>query len=61
MTILFTLMGATFLMVVKAIIHRIDAFIFLPHELGHKGSSYLNKIHKVGKLKAKAKFGHRFG
>ena len=60
MTILVASMGATFLMAVKAIIHRIDAFVVLPHDGGHK-DSYLNKMHKMGKLKAKARFGHRLG
>jgi potassium channel subfamily K len=44
---------------VKSIIHRIDDFVVLPHE-GRK-DSYLNKMHKMGKLKVKAKWGHRFG
>ena len=59
MTILVASMGATFLIGVKAIIHRIDDFVVLPHE-GRK-DSYLNKMHKMGKLKVKAKWGHRFG
>jgi Ion channel len=60
MTILVASMGATFLMAVKAIIHKIDDFVVLPHESGRK-DSYLNKVHKMGKLKAKEKFGHRLG
>jgi hypothetical protein len=60
MTILVASMGATFLMAVKALIHKIDAFVVLPHEAGDK-DSYLNKMHKMGKLKANAKFGHRLG
>jgi potassium channel subfamily K, other eukaryote len=59
MTILVASMGATFLMAVKAIIHRIDDFVVLPHEGSNE--SYLNKMHKMGKLKVKAKFGHRWG
>ncbi|KAE9377358.1 voltage-gated potassium channel [Stipitochalara longipes BDJ] len=59
MTILVASMGATFLIAVKAIIHKIDDFVVLPHE-GRK-DSYLNKMHKMGKLKVKAKFGHRWG
>jgi len=60
MTILIASAGATFLIAVKAIIHRIDAFVVLPHESGHK-DSYLNKMHKFTMLQAKAKFGHRLG
>jgi potassium channel subfamily K len=60
MTILVASMGATFLIAVKATIHRIDAFVVLPHEGGRK-DSYLNKMHKMGKLKVKAKLGHRLG
>jgi potassium channel subfamily K len=54
MTILVASMGATFLITVKAIIHKIDAFVVLPHE---GNASYLNKAHKMGKLKVKAKLG----
>jgi potassium channel subfamily K len=60
MTILVASMRAVFLMVVKALTHKIDAFVVLPHKSG-SGDSYLNKMHKMGKLKMKAKVGHRFG
>ena len=47
-------------MIVKAIIHKVDAFVVLPRE-GGREDSFLNQLHRFGTLKAKAKFGHRFG
>jgi potassium channel subfamily K, other eukaryote len=54
MTILIASMGATVLIVIKGIIHKIDAFIVLPHERGHPDSFTAKAMH-MGKLKMKAK------
>lgn len=54
MTILIASMGATVLMVIKGIIHKIDAFIVLPHERGHPDSFATKALH-MGRLKMKAK------
>jgi potassium channel subfamily K len=55
MTILIASMGATVLIAIKGIIHKIDAFIVLPHERGHPDSFTAKAMH-MGKLKMKAKF-----
>jgi potassium channel subfamily K, other eukaryote len=54
MTILIASMGATVLIVIKGIIHKIDAFIVLPHERGHPDSFTAKAMH-MGRLKMKAK------
>ena len=54
MTILIASMGATFLIGIKGIIHKIDAFIVLPHERGHP-DSFATKAMHMGRLKLKAK------
>ena len=54
MTILIASMRATVLIVIKGIIHKIDAFIVLPHERGHPDSFAAKAMH-MGRLKMKAK------
>ena len=54
MTILIASMGATVLIVIKGIIHKINAFIVLPHERGHPDSFAAKALH-MGRLKMKAK------
>ncbi len=54
MTILIASMGATVLIVIKGIIHKIDAFIVLPHERG-RPDSFATKAMHMGKLKMKTK------
>jgi potassium channel subfamily K len=60
MTILIASMGATVLVVIKAIIAKIDKFVVLPHEHGgdqRKKDSFSRKALHMGKLKAKARVG----